>query len=557
VKGFSLVTPFNVSLSLMLDGKMGGKPVAGSAACKARVSLTGGGEAALESLDLGANGTVLRVAGNVKNFSDPKADVTLTIVSFNSASVAPFAALPAFLKDAAATGKLTVKGDLKEARLKGDVDASASGMRAAVKLDAEVKAPFGDPTFHAQDCTAKLTLRPGPPLPADLGAKGPLSLTFSAKGKMNDFTVSLDVEGRDLELSYANYFKKLPGTDLTLKTSAVVKDMKDVRLDSLKAVLGPLVANVSGTIADATGAGRVDLVIKAPPFALGPLGEMSPIMKDYKASGKAGLDATAKGSFGAPQAQGTVDLLDVGAQPMEGVSLSGINGKTAFSNNGADSRGTVRIGSVTHPHYDGHDFRLDWTLKNAAADMSRADGAATFSASDGQVTNLPLAAKINALLKRNATNITYKSMSAHFKITQGVLATSDFTVASPQADILVKGTVRLNDMMADLRASFKLPPGALGGSLGQYLQDENGRPTIEVTIKGPLTGKPDVKPVVGKAATNAAKGLLQKYIGTPGANSGSNSSGGQQQNSPSPTQQLQKALGKGLGDLFKKKGSGQ
>jgi hypothetical protein len=226
----------------------------------------------------------------------------------------------------------------------------------------------------------------------------------------------------------------------------------------------------------------------------------------------------------------------------------------AFFNNGADSRGTVRVSSVTHPHYDGRDFRLDWTVNNAAADMSRSNGTATFSASNGNITNLPLAAKINALLKRNATDITYKSMSAHFKITQGVLATSDFTVSSPQADILVKGTVRLNDLMADLRASFKLPPGALGGSLGEWLQDENGRPTLDVSIKGPLTGKPDVKPIMGNAAANAAKGLLKKYISGP--TGGANSSG-QQDSSPSPTQQLQKALGKGLGDLFKKTSGGQ
>jgi hypothetical protein len=372
---------------------------------------------------------------------------------------------------------------------------------------------------------------------------------------MNDFSISLDAEGRDLELSYAGYLKKLPGTDLTLKAGAAVQNLKDVRLDSLKAVLGPLVANMSGTIADATGAGRLDLTVKAPPFALGPLGEMSPMLKDYKPSGKAGVDSSVKGSFTAPLAQGTVELLDVGAIPMEGVSLSGTNGRVAFSQNGSESRGTVRVSSVTHPHYEGRDFRLDWSLKNAAADMSRAEGAGTFSASNGSITNLPLAAKINALLKRDAADITYRTMGAHFKITKGVLATSDFTVDSAQSDILVKGTVRLNDLMADLRASFQLPPGALGGSLGQYLQDANGRPTLDVAIKGPLTGKPDVKPIVGKAAANAAKGLLQKYIGTPGAKGGANSSG--QEASPSPTQQLQKALGKGLGDLFKKKGGGQ
>ncbi|MBI4396705.1 MAG: hypothetical protein HY548_06395, partial [Elusimicrobia bacterium] len=94
---------------------------------------------------------------------------------------------------------------------------------------------------------------------------------------------------------------------------------------------------------------------------------------------------------------------------------------------------------------------------------------------------------------------------------QGLLSTQDFIVDSSQADISAKGSVHLVTMMADLRAVFKLPAGAVGGSFGDYFADEDGRPTVEAAIKGPLSD-PTITPDLSRAAKKATEDLLKKGL---------------------------------------------
>jgi hypothetical protein len=192
----------------------------------------------------------------------------------------------------------------------------------------------------------------------------------------------------------------------------------------------------------------------------------------------------------------------------------------------AHTRGTFRVGSIVHPNYTGRRFRFIWELSEVGPDMGRAGGTAEFSAADGKIHDLPLAAKLNKLIKRDASEIPYDSMSAHFTITRGVLETPDFTAKGPYADMTAAGTVHLVTLMADLRLVVKIPEGSVGGSAAEWFAGEDGRPTLEATVRGPVSD-PAIQVDLSKAAKRAAeeaarKGLekLKEKFGGPSEGSG-------------------------------------
>jgi len=207
-----------------------------------------------------------------------------------------------------------------------------------------------------------------------------------------------------------------------------------------------------------------------------------------------------------------------GAEPGPNASPAPAGGKAAPAPI-AKTQGTFRVGTILHPNYLGKKFQLKWDLTNVGPDMGKSNGSAEFSAADGKIYNLPLAQKINKLLKKNdASEITYRSMSAHFKVKDGRLATPDFTVDSSQADILATGSVLLTTMIADMRVVMKLAAGSLGGSAGEWFSGDDGRPTIEATITGPLSDPKvavDVSKAVKRAGEQYLKKGLEKFLGLP------------------------------------------
>lgn len=216
----------------------------------------------------------------------------------------------------------------------------------------------------------------------------------------------------------------------------------------------------------------------------------------------------------------------------------------------ARTQGSFRLGAAVHPNYVGKDFRLAWNLANVGPDLSKLNGTVQLSAADGRIHDLPLADKINALLKRDAADITYSKLGGHMVITNGVLSTQDFAIDSQQMDIAAQGKVNLVDMQSDLRAVFKLAPGAVRGAMESYFADENGRVTVEASIQGPLTN-PTIRPDLSKAAATAAKktvdSLLKKALGGKGTPSDPNAP------ATDPNQQLEDAAKKALQNIFKKK----
>ncbi|MGQ0644111.1 MAG: DUF748 domain-containing protein [Elusimicrobiota bacterium] len=725
VESFSLAAPFGVELACALEGRVKEQPLQGRVAGRARVSVFGGGEAEIESLAVDFQKTSLALSGSVKNFSDPRADLSLKILSFDPKSVEPFAPLPPALADAALSGDLKLEGGTGGGTLRGGLRISASGVRLGLDLEASaeglpdravfqakgrfadlavensalapgvkisglsgefsvkgstsaadaeatlsgdqaslaygeavskapgavfqaglrarLRAPFDDPSFEAEGRAENLVLTSAPPLPADPKLGGSAALRWSARGTPGDFSFEADVDGKNLHVSYADLFNKPAGSPLTVKASGGLKDQKDLQLKSFRAELGGPALTGQGRVSDAAGAGRMDLAFKAAPFALETLAPMVPMVKEYKLSGKAGLDLAVKGTFAEPKISGAIALKDLGAVPAQGLSFAALNGGAAFTQdslslddlrgklNGAGLnlkarvkdfskpdvfcegrlekldagallaafaastaaapgaaapqaagkpaasapapaagsapsaaapfalarvQGGFQVDLIVHPNYEGRKFRLDWDLSDVDPSLAKVSGSADFKAADGKIHNLPLAAKINKLLKRDASVIEYQKISGRFKMTKGLLETQDFTVEGGPADILAKGTVDLGPLRADLRATLKLPKDSVGGSVGDWFSDDDGRPTLDAVIQGPLAD-PSIKVDAGRAAKRAGEQLLkkglEKFMKKAPEDSGTPESPAEQKPAEKPADKaIQEGL-KALDKLFKKK----
>jgi hypothetical protein len=178
----------------------------------------------------------------------------------------------------------------------------------------------------------------------------------------------------------------------------------------------------------------------------------------------------------------------------------------------AQTTGVFRIGEIVHPHYVGHDFQFKWAFANAGPNLSVLSGTATVTAATGEIKDVPVAKKINKLLNREGSDIAYKKLAGQFIVTQGVAEIPSFVLNSDQTDFSAHGRIRLGDMESDLRLMLKLPPGSVRGSVGNWITADDGRPTIEATLKGPLRD-PKVKVDYSDTVRRAAKDILNKTLG--------------------------------------------
>ncbi|MBL0059520.1 MAG: AsmA family protein [Elusimicrobia bacterium] len=178
----------------------------------------------------------------------------------------------------------------------------------------------------------------------------------------------------------------------------------------------------------------------------------------------------------------------------------------------ARAAGVFRIGEITHPHYLGRNFQFNWNLRDVGPDLSVLSGTASVTAASGEITDVPVAKKINKLMGREGAEITYQKLAGQFVVTRGLADIKTFTLDSDQTDFLAKGRVRLGDLDSDLTLQLKLPPGSVRGSVGDWITAEDGRPTIEASLKGPL-GDPKVKVDYRDTVRRAAQDILKKAIG--------------------------------------------
>lgn len=184
----------------------------------------------------------------------------------------------------------------------------------------------------------------------------------------------------------------------------------------------------------------------------------------------------------------------------------------------ARAEGVFHVGEIVHPHYRGRDFYFNWNFTDVGPNLSVLSGTATVTASSGEIINVPVAKKINKLLDRDGSDLGYKKLAGRFLVDRGLAHIPTFTLNSDQTDFFARGQVRLGTMDSDLDLVLKLPAGSVRGSVGQWMTAEDGRPTIEARLKGPLrdpTVKVDYRDTVKRAAQDILKKTLGGWKGKP------------------------------------------
>jgi uncharacterized protein involved in outer membrane biogenesis len=142
----------------------------------------------------------------------------------------------------------------------------------------------------------------------------------------------------------------------------------------------------------------------------------------------------------------------------------------------------------------------------------------------GMVASVSSAA---AASREQAGSERFSRLGATLRLEGGVIATDDIAMTSPDVDLTASGTLRVRDLGADLTGRAQLSEALskqAGRDLVRYTQ-ENGRVTLPVIVSGPLAHL-SVRVDLGDAAARAIKNKA--------------------------TEELNKAIQRGLGSLFKR-----
>jgi hypothetical protein len=141
-------------------------------------------------------------------------------------------------------------------------------------------------------------------------------------------------------------------------------------------------------------------------------------------------------------------------------------------------------------------------------------GTATVAITDGTMPGLdlvrPVITAFGTTGQVTSGGNDFSRMGGTFTLAGGVLSSGALTLASPDVDLAGKGTVRLADLVVDVRADLALSE-ALSAQAGRDLRKyarEGSRIVVPATVKGPLAS-PTVFVDVSAALKRATRNLVE------------------------------------------------
>jgi hypothetical protein len=192
--------------------------------------------------------------------------------------------------------------------------------------------------------------------------------------------------------------------------------------------------------------------------------------------------------------------------------------------------GRITVGKIKHDLYQAQNLDFSWALTELTQDLSRVSGMAEFKQAQGKVMNVEkLAAMSKAvrialfpivalqkiekkgILKEaklpSLQQIPFDSIRGDYGLKSGVMDIKTFELLGNDLSILTKGTVGLSGLQAlGMNVTTKLARGAIGGTLGQIMQDESGRPTINFSLSGTVN-EPRLRVQMEETGRKAVKQL--------------------------------------------------
>jgi hypothetical protein len=281
-----------------------------------------------------------------------------------------------------------------------------------------------------------------------------------------------------------------------------------VDMSSIKSTLSKL--EVTGAGFYETGAAAKYLFnLKTNSFPLADLARMVPMMQEYGLKGNAVATVRAVSSPKGPMANGNITLQD-GVVRYTTAELSNVAANVDFSQPDAssyNSTGRLTASQVKHDYFNAKALDVKWSLTDLTPDLAKLNGTAHLKQGEGQVQNIQKlvseskAAKIvllplsllqklgkathGAIKLPSMDNLNFKEIIGDYVFKSGVMDIKTFVMNGTDLNANMTGTVGLAGAQPlDLKATMKFAAGLVGGTLGEFLQDDQGRPTVNMTVKG-------------------------------------------------------------------------
>jgi hypothetical protein len=226
--------------------------------------------------------------------------------------------------------------------------------------------------------------------------------------------------------------------------------------------------------------------------------------------------------------------------------------------------GHLTVGSIQHDLYQAKNLDFTWNLSKVTTDLSMVTGSANLRQGSGVVQNIDKLASLSKAVRialfplltlqkldRNGAlhalgvptlqSVKFDSITGDYVFNNGIMDIRSFVMNGPDVAVNTTGTIGLSGAQPlNVQVEMKLAKGSIGGTLGQFMQDENGRPTLKFNATGTVPSpkvRADVADVTKRALQQGAKQLLQGVLG-----GGQSSGQGQGTNQSNPADDIQKAL---------------
>ncbi|OGR85496.1 MAG: hypothetical protein A2901_05085 [Elusimicrobia bacterium RIFCSPLOWO2_01_FULL_54_10] len=472
VKAADMTKPISVDLKVKAQGALQGKEVQAGLALKCVLELLGS-RVNIESLAVDLPELDINASGSVTNFLNPdlnpEVNLSLSIANFNFESIGRWTEIPkgiSFPPSSSITA--TLKGGLKS--LNYDLVLKLLTMEAAVSGNAK--------NLTAESPTVKLTVKTNS---FDLAGFAGLVEAAKPYQVMGKASLEAKAEGKVNALAYS--------AALTLENISAKYDK--YAIDKIGAS-----AKIS--------ANQIEI-----PKLTGRLGMQGKESSDFE------IISTVK-DFSNPDItlDANFNTLDLGmfvsdakkGEPAKPASAFQSAKTAPYKGPVMKCRGSVKIAKVLYPKFEGQNAQADWKLTGITPVLDKLDGTAKFEMKDGKIKNIPLLASIAPILRTDPSALAFTRMGGTMNFAKGTAKTDDFKINSPAADITAQGTVYLPTSIPDMVLTAKLPKGSLGGTLGEFSNDAEGRPTFAFKLKG------NWKPVLdtSKAAEKAKQEVQKK-----------------------------------------------
>jgi hypothetical protein len=228
--------------------------------------------------------------------------------------------------------------------------------------------------------------------------------------------------------------------------------------------------------------------------------------------------------------------------------------------------GHLSVGHIKQEFYDAQNLDMKWKLAGATPDLAHLGGTASLKQGAGKLTDveklaersrtarialLPIITlqKIdrNGLLKKlglpSLQSIPFDGIHGDYFFQSGTMNVKTFELAGRDMNVSTLGTIGLaGEQLLNLRITTKLMHGGIvGGTLGELITDESGRPMLTFTVQGPAVD-PQIRLDMREAGRKAVQKVgeqIFKGLGLGGTNAAAPSNETAPSQAPAPPNQLQ------------------